>query len=335
MSAGSKPDKLLQAPLALSEDGRRLRLGLAGGQGIGTLERLAGGIFGLVEEGIAICDERGRICAVNPAFSRISGYAADELLGLPIRHLRSPRHRPRFYIQALRRALASGVWRDDTWCQRRQGQTFPAWLTLSALRDGQGRVTHFLVIVSDVAQLSDRHSHLEHMAHHDVLTGLPNRMLLLSRIDGALARSRRMKHLGAVLFIDLDLFKEINDVHGHEAGDEVLREVGRRLNARLRESDLAARYGGDEFVVLLEELRGVEDAGEVARNLIDRLHEPVQLPDGRQCRIGASIGIALFQDESISAEEVIRRADQAMFDAKRRGRATFRYHLPGQQTASG
>jgi diguanylate cyclase (GGDEF)-like protein/PAS domain S-box-containing protein len=292
----------------------------------GGVERVAGGIFALADEGIVVCDATGTVRAINPAFSRIFSLNADAVVGRPLRHLRGRRHDARFYADGVRTALRKGAWRADLWCDRRDGQSFPAWVTLSALRDPGGRVSHFLVILSDVAQLSERHSHLEHMAHHDALTGLPNRMLLLSRIDNALARSRRMKHLGAVLFLDLDLFKGINDAFGHPAGDEVLREVGRRLMHRLRESDTGARYGGDEFVVLLEELKAVDDAGQVAATLIELLQLPVALPNGRLCQIGASIGIALFQGENLSAEILIARADEAMFEAKRQGRATFRYH---------
>lgn len=289
-------------------------------------ELVAGGIFALAEEGIAVCDSQGRVCAINPAFARIFGYGDSEVLGQALRHLRDRRHDARAYADALRLALRDGAWRSELWCKRRAGQSFPAWVTLSALRDASGQVSHFLVIVSDIAQLSDRHSQLEHMAHHDVLTGLPNRMLLLSRIDNALARSRRMKHLGAVLFLDLDLFKGINDAFGHAAGDEVLREIGRRLVRRVRASDTAARYGGDEFVVLLEELKSVDDAGQVAANLIELLQLPVALPNSRLCQIGVSVGIALFQDDNLNAETLITRADEAMFEAKRQGRATYRYH---------
>lgn len=324
-----------QATVALIDDGRQLRMAPATSMTIGNVERIAGSLFALAEEGIAICDLRGRICVANPAFCRISGYAAEELAGLPIRHLRSPRHPAAFYGAALRQSVAEGAWRDDMWCQRRQGHSFPAWLTLNTVRDGQGAITHFLVIVSDVAQLSERHSHLEHMAHHDSLTGLPNRMLLLSRVDGALARSRRNRHLGALLFIDLDLFKDINDACGHAAGDEVLREVGRRLVNRLRESDLAARYGGDEFVVLLEELASEEHAGEVAASIIALLQAPVVLPNGRVCRINASVGVALFRGDAGAAEDLIERADEAMFDAKHHGRSTFRYYGQARQQVTG
>jgi diguanylate cyclase (GGDEF)-like protein/PAS domain S-box-containing protein len=303
-------------------------LGLSAGAAGGSLERIAGGIFGLAEEGILICDARGRVCAVNPAFSSITGYGAEELLGLPIRHLRSSQHRFEFYGAAVRHALAQGSWRGEVWGKRRLGQHFPAWLTLSALRDANGQLAHWLLILSDVARLSARHSHLEHMAHHDPLTGLPNRTLLLSRLDGALARSRRMQHVGAVLFLDLDLFKSINDAFGHPAGDEVLREVARRLSHRLRESDIAARYGGDEFVLLLEELKHMDDAGDVASSIIGMLQTPIALKNGTVCQIGASIGIAIFQGDLIGAEELIRRADEALLEAKQLGRARHRYFRP-------
>ena len=326
MQAGSDSKGATQPPPGVPPAGQPLRVGLVGGPTGSALERIGAAFIALAEEAMIVCDERGRITSINPAFTAITGFTADEVLGLPLRHLRSPRHPARFYGDAVRRALAAGVWREDMWCQRRHGQTFPAWLTLSTLRDAQGRLSHFLVVLSDIARLSERHSHLEHMAHHDVLTGLPNRMLLLSRLDGALARSRRMKHLGAVLFLDLDLFKEINDGHGHPAGDEVLREVARRLNQRIRESDLAARYGGDEFVVLLEELDSPESAGDVARTIIDLLQGPIVLQSGISCRVATSIGIAIFQGDSLGPEELIRRADEAMFDAKRHGRATFRHY---------
>jgi diguanylate cyclase (GGDEF)-like protein len=233
----------------------------------------------------------------------------------------------------LRSAVSEGSWRGEAWMSRRQGHAFPAWLTLSAVRDAAARVSHFIVIVSDMARLSERHTHLEHMAHHDALTGLPNRMLLLSRVDGALARSRRMRHLGALLFLDLDLFKDINDAHGHAAGDEVLREVAQRLTRRLRESDMAARFGGDEFVVLLEEIKSSDDAGEVARDVINLVQTPIPLTDGRTCQVGASIGITLFQGDAVSAADLVRRADKALFEAKDKGGATFCYFNPVNSSA--
>ena len=298
-----------------------------------SLDRIAGSIFGLADEGIVICDARGCVRAINPAFSGITGYRAEEVIGLPVRHLRSPRQDASFYGQMLRSALSEGSWRGEAWMSRRQGHAFPALLTLSAVRDAGARVSHFIVIVSDTARLSERHTHLEHMAHHDALTGLPNRMLLLSRVEGALARSRRMRHLGALLFLDLDLFKDINDAHGHAAGDEVLREVAQRLTRRLRESDMAARFGGDEFVVLLEEIKSIEDAGEVARDVIHLVQTPIPLTDGRTCQVGASIGITLFQGDAVSAADLVRRADKALFEAKDKGGATYCYFNPATGSA--
>ncbi len=295
--------------------------GSAPGSDPAALVRLAGSLFALADEGIAVCDSLGRICAINPALSSITGYSPDELTGLPLRHLRSPHHETRFYSEMLRVALGQGAWRGELWSRRRQGQSFPAWCTFSAIRNDVGVVTHFLVILSDMARRSERQSHLEHMAHHDALTGLPNRMLLLSRLDGALARSRRNQHTGAVLFVDLDYFKQINDNFGHAGGDEVLREVARRISRRLRASDMAARFGGDEFVVLLEELREVDDAGAVAQGIIELLERPIRLPGGDFCRLSASVGIALFHTEHVRPEELVARADEALFSAKHQGRS--------------
>ena len=293
-----------------------------------ALVRLAGSLFALADEGVAVCDSQGRICAINPAFSSITGYSPEELTGLPLRHLRSPHHGTDFYRDMLEVALGQGAWRGELWSRRRQGQSFPAWCTFSAVRNDVGVVTHFLVILSDMARRSERHSHLEHMAHHDALTGLPNRMLLLSRLDGALARSRRYQHTGAVLFVDLDHFKQINDNFGHAGGDEVLREVARRVSRRLRASDMAARFGGDEFVVLLEELREVEDAGAVAQGIIELLERPIRLLDGSFCRISASVGIALFQNERVRPEDLVARADEALFSAKHQGRSRLIFYRP-------
>ncbi len=286
-----------------------------------ALARLAGSIYALADEGIAVCDHRGRILSVNPAFASITGYSLEELHGLSLRHLRSRQHHSRFYASMLNTALRDGAWRGEVWAIRRQGQQFPSWFTFSAVRDENRRVTHFVVILSDMARRSERIAHLEHMAHHDVLTGLPNRMLLLSRLDGALARSRRMQHTGAVLFIDIDHFKQVNETHGHAGGDEILREVGRRLSRRLRASDMAARFGGDEFVVLLEELSDIDDAGAVAQGIIELLERPVRLPDGTQTRISASVGVAVFQGDAIRPEDLVARSDEALFSAKRQGRA--------------
>ncbi|AHB48978.1 diguanylate cyclase [Hyphomicrobium nitrativorans NL23] len=290
-----------------------------------TVVNLANAVFNCSQEAIVVTDTEGMVIAVNPAFTTISGYSALEVVGRSMRSLQSGRHRRAFYRELWAHVAEHGYWQGEIWNKRKNGKIYPALLTLSSVRDANGRVTHFIGSTADLSRIKKSELELDHAAHHDDLTGLPNRRLLITHLDRALHRAVRQGAMGAVLFIDLDRFKLVNDSLGHGAGDELLRLATRRLRESLRSNDLLARFGGDEFIVLLEQT-SPEGAGIVAQHVIDRLTEPFLLPAGEEIYIGASIGISFFPNDSSRADELLQHADAALYQAKSAGRSTYRVY---------
>ena len=227
-----------------------------------------------------------------------------------------------------------GYWHGEIRNRRKNGEVFPQWLTVSAVRDDRGRTTNYIGNFIDISQIKESEARLEHLAHHDPLTGLPNRLMLLSRLQHAIDRARRDKTAGAVLFLDLDQFKNVNDSFGHSTGDELLRLVAQRYGRRVRDSDTLARMGGDEFVVLLENLREPEYAAAVAESLVDALREPFHLAGGQEVFVGTCVGISVFPGDSGEADQVIGNADAAMYQAKNAGRNTFRFYTESLTAAA-
>lgn len=258
--------------------------------------------------------------AVNPAFTAITGYSAAEAQGRGDSLLKSTHHDAAFY-QAMWHSLAETGNCGELWNRRKDGSVYPEWLTISTVFDEKGEPTSYVGVFTNMSRMESE-AEMEFLAHHDVLTSLPNRLLLLSRIEHAVAHGERSGRGGAVLFIDLDRFKHVNDSLGHPVGDEVLQKVARRLKSRLRESDPLARLGGDEFVVLLEALNSPEDAASVAQLLVDHLRTAIEL-DSRPVRLlSASIGISMYPADSRDPHELVR-------SLRRRGplsRQGFRTH---------
>ncbi|GAB2177743.1 diguanylate cyclase domain-containing protein [Dongia sp. agr-C8] len=288
--------------------------------------RLAAAVFNNTQEGVVITDPDGRILAVNPSVSVITGYDRDELLGNTMRLLRSGRHDQAFYDALWDAVRNAGYWQGEIWNRRKNGEVYPELLTISTVRDEQGEITNYVGTFSDITLWKRSQQRMEHLAHHDALTGLPNRLMLLTRLEHALSRARRDKGLGAVLFLDLDRFKQVNDTLGHPAGDVLLIAVAKRLRERLRDADTLARLGGDEFVIVLEQLSDRDRAAALALELIARLSEPFDMPGGHVVRIGASIGISLFPADGILPDELIKHADAALYAAKQGGRGTYRFY---------
>jgi diguanylate cyclase (GGDEF)-like protein/PAS domain S-box-containing protein len=274
--------------------------------------------------GILVTDGELRIRLVNPAFTRITGYAPLDVIGKTPHVLKSGRHPPEFYAEMWRALNSEGEWQGEIWNRRRNGEIFPEWLSLSAIRDTRGQTTHYVGIFSDISQRKELEQDLERLAFYDPLTGLANRTLFRERLRQAL---RAVKRYGgyrvAVLYLDLDLFKQVNDRHGHETGDLLLEEVGKRLTALMRESDTVARIGGDEFAIVLTHVADGEVAGIIAGKIVAMLSEPCLL-GGHRCQIGTSIGIALSPDHGDDVEPLIAAADHAMYQAKRGGRNQYR-----------
>lgn len=288
--------------------------------------RLAQSVFNNAQEAIVVTDLNCRILAVNPAFSVVTEYASDEIIGRPAAVLQSGRHDRSFYQRMWQSIGDSGGWQGAIWNRRKSGDIYQEWLVISAVRDEQGRFTQFIGISMDMSRMNHAETHLEHLAHHDALTGLPNRLLLQSRLEHTLERARRDEARCAVLFLDLDRFKPVNDTWGHAAGDELLRQAVARMRERLRDVDTLARLGGDEFVVVLDSPSGFDEAARVAQELIERLSAPFQLAGGQSVGIGGSVGISLFPEHGDSVGALIEKADVALYQAKQAGRGCWRIH---------
>lgn len=276
-------------------------------------------------EAILICDAERRIMLVNGSFEEITGYASAEVLGQTPRVLQSGRHDRHFYAKMWKCVERSGHWRGEIWNRRKSGELYVEWLSLSAVRDEQGVVTNYIGIFSDITERKQTEERVQHLAHFDALTNLPNRALLLDRVAQMTANARREHKKLALLFIDLDRFKNINDSMGHEAGDELLTIVAKRLARRVRETDTVARMGGDEFVVALGQIDGLEAAAKTAREILDAIMAPMTLR-GQEVSISGSVGICLFPDDAQDVSEMIRNADAAMYRAKRSGRNTYQFY---------
>ncbi|MBT0961463.1 two-component system response regulator [Denitromonas iodatirespirans] len=289
--------------------------------------RQAAAVFDSSTEGMMITDLSARLIEVNRAFTEITGYRRDEAIGQPTSLLRSGKHPPQFY-QAMWHSLhESGQWRGEVWNRRKNGEIYPEWLTLSTVRASDGTPVFYAGVFSDITSVKQSAQQLEHLAHHDPLTDLPNRMLLNARLNHAIEHATRSGTALAVLFVDLDRFKNINDVYGHPFGDQLLRQVAERLRACVRLDDTVARLGGDEFVVLLEDVKEPYGAVLVAEKIQLSLNQPFAI-EMREQFVTASIGISLFPRDGQEAADLIRNADAAMYQVKEAGRFGFAFYTP-------
>jgi diguanylate cyclase (GGDEF)-like protein/PAS domain S-box-containing protein len=286
--------------------------------------RLSAKAFESIADGIVVTDAGLRIVYVNGAFSRITGYSREEILGKTPRLLQSGRHDASFYAAMWAEVERSGHWRGEIWDRRKNGEVYPGLLSISAVRNGGARITHYVGVSTDISSLKQYEAQLQHQAHHDALTGLANRLLFQGRCRETLSRARRHGHRTAVLFLDLDHFKNINDSLGHDSGDALLQAVANRLAAHVREIDTVARFGGDEFAVLLDAIEDDQGAGTVAQKLIDAFTHPFQI-GAHQFYVSASIGISCYPQDGAEAEALFRNADTAMYRAKAEGRNNYQY----------
>ncbi|MFZ2855782.1 MAG: diguanylate cyclase [Rhodocyclaceae bacterium] len=271
-----------------------------------------------------ICDASGTILWANAAFGRLTGYAPGEVIDRKPSFLNSGAHDPAFYAALWTAILAGHVWRGEVINARRGGSRFTARQTITPLRDPEGRISHFVSILEDVSAQKAAQERIAHLANYDALTDLPNRRLFFDRLGQALALAQRADQSCALLFLDLDRFKEVNDRHGHEAGDQLLKAVAERLRGLVRESDTLARLGGDEFTAILSGVGGRDDCARVAEKIIATVSRPYPLAACEAC-IGVTIGIALFPDDASDSEGLVSAADLAMYAAKTAGRGTFRF----------
>jgi diguanylate cyclase (GGDEF)-like protein/PAS domain S-box-containing protein len=290
--------------------------------------RLADAVFMSAQEGVLIFDAHHVIVATNPAVCTISEYSEAELVGQPIRMLFSDRHERAFYEDIEACLRTTGRWQGEIWGRRKKGDTCAQWVSITTVNDEAGKPGYHAALITDMSRMNLAESHLQYLAQHDCLTGLPNRSLLYLRLRHSLERALRAGTSCAVLFLDLDGFKAVNDTLGHEAGDELLRIAAERMTLRLRESDTLSRVGGDEFVVVLEQVTTPADVGAVAEHLMQELTIPFKLRSACDVRVGVSIGISVSAHDATDPDTLIRHADAALYQAKSAGRGTSRFYAP-------
>lgn len=284
-------------------------------------------------EGMVVTDANATILRVNRAFTEITGYSPEEVAGKNPSILKSGNHDTEFYKQMWRELLQQGCWKGEIWNKRKDGTVFPQWLTISAVRTADGATTHFVATFMDISDRKQSEAKIREMAFFDPLTNLPNRRLFTDRLAQALVTSSRTRQFGALIMLDLDNFKTINDVHGHAAGDRLLIEVAKRLLKIIRESDTVARLGGDEFILILEnfesnELIAASFVDQITTKILAVLSEPyfISATDpSKRFHTSASCGISLFQGQQPGIEDLMKRADVALYQAKEAGKNTGRF----------
>lgn len=285
--------------------------------------RLAMTVFEFTMEGVVITDAQHRIEAVNPAFSTITGYAEREATGQSMAMLRSERHNEIFYERVKQQLQERGYWRGEVWNKRKNGQVYPQWQTITEVRDEQQRLTQYVIVFSDMSRMKEHEQQLKHLSNYDSLTNLPNRNLLLSRLEGAINDATVNKRKVGVIAIDLDHFKHINDSLGHPAGDRLLQEFAQRMRQRLRDSDTVARQGGDDFVIVLENISTDQQVVNVADIILELLKTPFDVGVGQELHITASLGITIFPEHGTDVTQLLSNADVAMYQAKQSGRNSY------------
>jgi diguanylate cyclase (GGDEF)-like protein/PAS domain S-box-containing protein len=287
--------------------------------------QLAASVFGHAREGIVITDAQGTILDVNDAFTRITGYGREDAIGQNPRILSSGRQNKAFYEAMWNSLIEQGHWSGEIWNRRKNGEVYAELLTISAVRDEQGKTQQYVALFSDITSIKEHQRQLEHIAHFDALTNLPNRLLLADRLQQAMAQAQRRGQQLAVAYLDLDGFKNVNDHHGHDVGDKLLIHLASAMKDTLREGDTLARLGGDEFVAVLIDLDGIESCVPMLTRLLKAAASPVQIGDAVLTG-SASIGVTFYpQTNDMEADQLLRQADQAMYQAKLAGKN--RYHV--------
>lgn len=275
-------------------------------------------------EGMMITNAQGQIDIVNPAFSLVTGYTIEEVKGCNPNILQSGHHDKSFYARMWQQLQTTGQWQGEIWNRRKNGETYPEWLNISVIKDPRGNITNYVGIFSDITVIKHAEKHFTHLAHHDALTNLPNRLLFYDRLKQALIKANRHSQIVAIIFIDLDHFKPINDNLGHRIGDLVLQTVAERLKGCVREDDTVARFGGDEFIVILNNINQPTVVATVAQKIIATLSQEF-LIEGHQLHIGASLGISIYPNNGRDGEILIKNADEAMYESKRAGRNCYTF----------
>ena len=295
--------------------------------------QLASTIFANTADGIIVTDPAGTIVLTNPAFTQITGYSAAEAQGKNPRILQSDHQDAGFY-RTMWQALGSvGLWQGEIWNRRKNGELFPEWLSITTVLDPCGAVSNYVGVFSDISAIKRSQAELEHLAHFDPLTELPNRSLFHDRLSHALERAGRYNQHVAVMVLDLDRFKTVNDSLGHPIGDQLLQQVAHRLKDCVRVEDTVARLGGDEFSVVLANLKSGDNIVDIARKILDSIERPFSI-NGHAAMVSTSIGIAVFPEDGTTPDLLIRNADAAMYQSKAAGRNTYHYYQPEMTQAA-
>ncbi len=289
-------------------------------------QRLASVVFENTREGVVITDATAHILSVNRAFTQLMGYSQDEVVGRTPKMFQSGRHDQAFYANLFRDLQVNGHWQGEIWNRRKNGEVFPELQSITAVHDDRGVLTHYVSVFADISRLKASEAELDFLAHHDPLTELPNRRLLRARLSHGISLMRRRQGHLALLFVDIDRFKDINDSHGHAAGDRLLKAVSQRLQVGRRGADTVARLASDEFAVLVENLGHADDAALVAENIIREAGHPLDLGDGVEIEIAVTVGIAMFPDHATDADTLLQHASTALSQAKVDGRGGYRYY---------
>ncbi|WP_460813090.1 EAL domain-containing protein [Luteimonas pelagia] len=295
--------------------------------------RIASEVLRSMTEAVAVFDRDFRFVAVNPAFSRMSGYGEAEVVGRSTSLLDSSQHDPGFYTQMRAELERTGRWSGEMWQQRKDGDEFLCWIHSGVVHDSGGQRSHYVAVLTDITDQKRAEQELRYLANYDTLTSLPNRALLSERLSQAIVRARRTGRRIAVLFLDLDRFKDINDSMGHAAGDRILRAAAARLQQTVGTQHTVARLGGDEFTVVLEDLATPEEAEKVAREVITAFEAPLEIDENQDVAISPSIGISLYPDNAQVPTDLLKHADTAMYQAKAAGRRTFMRYTESMDVA--
>lgn len=284
--------------------------------------QLAASVFTFAREGIIITDAQGIIIEANQAFCQTTGYEKEEVIGKNPRVLKSGKQEALFYQTMWTALYHDGYWQGEIWNRRKNGEIYAEILTISAIKNTNNTIEHFVALFTDITTIKEHEKHLEHLAQHDPLTNLPNRMLLADRLTQAIAYTQRYQTMFAVLYIDIDGFKEINDTYGHTIGDALLVEISKRILSLMRKNETIARLGGDEFVALLSDINDVRDCEPFLIRLLAIINKPICI-EGKSLHVSASIGVSVYPSDANSADMLIENADHAMYHAKQSGKNRF------------
>jgi diguanylate cyclase (GGDEF)-like protein/PAS domain S-box-containing protein len=288
--------------------------------------RVALEVLRSMSEAVAVIDLDFRFISVNPSFSRITGYSEEEVVGLNSSLLDSAQHSPEFYRRVRDILERTGHWAGEMWQRRKDDEEFLGWIEMSEVRDSLGARSHFVAVVNDITDKKRAEQELRYLANYDTLTGLPNRALLSERLGRAIIRARRQETRVAVLFLDLDRFKDINDSLGHAAGDRLLKAAAARLQSTVSASDTVARLGGDEFTVVLEDVESLVAVERMARDVLAAFSTPLEVDERHDVSITPSLGISLYPDHALVPTDLLKFADTAMYQAKAEGRNTYQVY---------